>query len=479
MIGLYLFFFLVIGGIVSYCFYDSGHAERHPGESERRYTYLIDPLYLPSFLFAALICFLVVPYAKAEGTTTVLLSNLFLLIVYIGVYYALLVCVLPLLRRTFSARACATLWLLPNLLYIGGNIRNMTIHRAPFLLTFPRRWITVVAVIWAVGFFAVLLWQIISHHIYRRRLLRNAVPVLQRELNILWTDEQVRCNRKMKRPIPIVVSAEVTTPLTIGLLERKQRLVLPHLNYTREEFRLIFRHEMGHVRRGDVRMKAAWGFFTALCWFNPLMWLARHNVSGDLELGCDELVLSGENEQRRRQYADLLLRTAGSSRGYTTCLSAAASNLRYRLKNVVSPRKCLSGTIAVGLVACLLFAGINLFALADTPSSAAAILPQGETLSQVWFVEDPDTYEYINAKSFDADALVEYLSTLTVRHLYSETDTVAQGSYAAFYFNGTHLNLYDGLLKLDNFHDSSLARIYAVDDKIDWDYIKSLCTFSQ
>lgn len=478
MIALYLFFFLVIGGVVSYCFYESGHAERCPGESTRQYTYLIDPLYLPVFLVVALIFFLVVPYAKPEDTSTLLLSNLFLLIVYMGVYYAVLLCVLPLLRRTFSARACATLWLLPNLLYIGGNIRSIIAHRAPLILTFPRRWMGIAAVIWCAGFLAVLLWQIISHHLYRRRLLQNAVPVLQRELNILWTDEQVRCNRKMKRPIPIVVSAEVTTPLTIGLLERKQRLVLPHLNYTREEFRLIFRHEMGHVRRGDVRMKAAWGFFTALCWFNPLMWLARHNVSGDLELGCDELVLSGESGHRRRQYADLLLRTAGSSRGCTTCLSAAAANLRYRLKNVVSPRKRLSGTFAVGLVGCLLFAGMNLFALADTPTTAAGILPQEETLSRVWFVEDPDTYAYTNAESLDADALTNYLSSLTVRHIYSETDAVSSGSYAVFYFSGTHLNLYDGLLTVDNFHDSNLTRIYAVDDQIDWSYIRSLCTFS-
>lgn len=478
MIVLYLFFFLVVGGIISYCFYERGHAECCPGESDRQYTYLIDPLYLPIFLFVALIFFLVVPYAKAEGMPTLLLSNLFLLIVYIGVYYALLLCVLPLLRRTFSARACATLWLLPNLLYIGGNIRGVTIYRTPLILTFPRRWIGVAAVIWCVGFVAVLLWQIISHHIYRRRLLQNAVPVLQRELNILWTDEQVRCNRKMKRSIPIVVSTEVTTPLTIGLLERKQRLVLPHLNYTQEEFRLIFRHEMGHVRRGDVRTKAAWGFFTALCWFNPLMWMARHNVSGDLELGCDELVLSGENGMQRRKYADLLLRTAGSSQGYTTCLSSAASNLRYRLKNVVSPRRRLSGTFAVGLIGCLLFAGMNLFALADTPSSAAAALPQEDTLTRVWFVEDSETYDYTDAKSFDANALTEYLSTLTVRHLYSESESISSGHYAVFYFGGTHLNLYDGLLTVNNFHDSSLTRIYTVDDEINWDYIYSLCTFS-
>ncbi len=43
-----------------------------------------------------------------------LLLRVFLLI---GVYYVLLLAVLPLLRRHISARVCAVLWLLPGYLY--------------------------------------------------------------------------------------------------------------------------------------------------------------------------------------------------------------------------------------------------------------------------------------------------------------------------------------------------------------------------
>lgn len=69
----------------------------------------------------------------------------------------------------------------------------------------------------------------------------------------------------------------------------------------------------------------------ALCWFNPLMWIATRKASDDLELSCDEIVLENMDEGMRRQYAELLLDTAGQAGGFTICLSAAAETMRYRL----------------------------------------------------------------------------------------------------------------------------------------------------
>lgn len=73
-----------------------------------------------------------------------------------------------------------------------------------------------------------------------------------------------------------------------------------------------------------------------MCWFNPLMWLAMRKSADDLELSCDEIVLEGCSSTTRYQYANLLLKTAGDQRGFTTCLSTTASALRYRLKHVMS-----------------------------------------------------------------------------------------------------------------------------------------------
>ena len=61
------------------------------------------------------------------------------------------------------------------------------------------------------------------------------------------------------------------------------------------------------------------------------------------------------NDDTRRRYAGLLLATAGDSRGFTTCLSARGKSLRYRLENVLKPRKRRSGTVLLTAVTLAVF----------------------------------------------------------------------------------------------------------------------------
>ena len=65
------------------------------------------------------------------------------------------------------------------------------------------------------------------------------------------------------------------------------------------------------------------------------MRVAARKSADDLELSCDETVLAGEDSGSRKRYAELILKTAGDERGFTTCLSATATALRYRLKNII------------------------------------------------------------------------------------------------------------------------------------------------
>lgn len=92
-----------------------------------------------------------------------------------------------------------------------------------------------------------------------------------------------------------------------------------------------------------------------LCWFNPLVWLAAAKGSDDLELSCDEVVLAGQDERQRRDYARLLLQSAAEGRGFTTCLSARGKSLRYRLENVLKPRKRRSGAVLLTAVTLAVF----------------------------------------------------------------------------------------------------------------------------
>ena len=69
-----------------------------------------------------------------------------------------------------------------------------------------------------------------------------------------------------------------------------------------------------------------------------------------MELSCDETVLLGADDRVRREYAGILLNNAKDQRGFTTCLSASANAMRYRLKHIAKPSRRRSGALAVGLL---------------------------------------------------------------------------------------------------------------------------------
>ena len=116
-----------------------------------------------------------------------LLLRVFLLI---GVYYVLLLAVLPLLRRHISARVCAVLWLLPGYLYFlaqvssvqradPGGERMLVLHASGTL-------VTVLLAVWAAGAIGVFAWKIISHLRFRRRVLKDAVVVTDEQMLAVW-----------------------------------------------------------------------------------------------------------------------------------------------------------------------------------------------------------------------------------------------------------------------------------------------------
>ena len=345
----------------------------------QRYLPLVSGAILPSMLLALVVFGLV--FRGTLPVAHMLLTMCLSIFPHICLYYAVLMLLLPFLRRHISARACAMLWMIPNYLYLT-SLNYMKTAEPLAVIQTSGQWIWVVLGVWFAGFALVLLWKIVSHLIFRREILKDARPVLDKDVLALWWEE-VDAARIKKATFVLVTSPAVSSPLTVGLFRRFTKVVLPERPYTPDELRLIFRHEIVHIGREDSSSKFFLAFCTAMCWFNPLMWIAMRKSADDMELSCDETVLLNSDEETRRQYAGLLLSTAGDGRGFTTCLSAAASSMRYRLKSIVAPRRRGSGAIAVGLVFFVLCMTCGHVALAYGAGSGRELLFQGKDSS--WF----------------------------------------------------------------------------------------------
>lgn len=389
---------------------DEREAEREIQPKKLRYAPFLPVGLLPTMLgvLVPLLWYQFGLWGMAEN----LLSVGFTILFQLSLYTACLMALLPLLRRRLRPSVCAILWMLPNYLYLCFN-GAFRIEIPRVVLKLPGRWFVRLGIVWFAGFAAVMLWGIGAHLRFRHVVLSQAQPVTEPDiLNLLGRERDHAGQRK--KYYRLVQSPAVQTPMTIGLFSSSTRIVLPERTYTMEELQLIFRHEMVHIGRGDSEAKFYLLFCTALGWWNPLMWLARRRSADDLELSCDETVLHSMDGDCRRPYAELLLRTVGDQRGFTTCLSASAGALRYRLRQIMNPCKRTGGLVVTAVAFTLLLTTMGNITVGYLPERCSTLLLDGAAADTIT-VEDAYTLtdsgiDKIHYRVTDEMALWNYLS---------------------------------------------------------------------
>lgn len=354
-----------------------------------------------------------------ETAKHVTISICFDMFLHVSLYYILLVAAVSFLRKRMSARTCAAMWVLPNYLYHLFYIAA-ALDEPIWIVKIPKNYVEIIFYVWLLGFLFVFFRGIVLHLRFRSKILKNAKAVEDEEICELWNAELKRANMRYTK-YPLMISENVKTPLSVGMLRSAICVVLPDRKYSPEELKLIFRHEIVHLGREDAGTKFEMLFFTAVCWFNPLMWIAMRKRADDLELSCDETVLLGEDEQTRRAYANLILNTAGDERGFTTCLSASAEALKYRLKNILKPNVRNSGAFTLAVVLFVLCMSCGHIALAYGEYTGKEIVyPQDETMLceiDSMYLAEAEQINLVNVEEIDTEELQEYIDNLRVQNM--------------------------------------------------------------
>lgn len=475
MRGLFSLVFASVFAWVVFDRYDNDVGSELTEKETQRYLPYVNGLLLPMFILVTVgfTAAMLGPIQSAQA-----MISFFGTFLHISIYYLILAAFIPFFRKHISARACAMLWLIPNYLYIC-NMSYMELDKPLLWLYIPGDIIWIIFAVWIAGFVALLAFKLVEHTAFRHRLLHGSQPVTDQN-TLALLDSIVKEAGIKKAKFRLVISPAAKTPLSIGMFRRTIRIVLPSRNYTIQELELIFKHEIVHICREDAWSKFFMAFCTAMCWFNPLMWNAMKKSAEDLELSCDETVLLGADEKTRKEYASLILDTAGDRRGFTTCLSASAQSLLYRLKSITKPIKKSSGALIVGIVFFVISMTNGYVALAYSRGSGAQIIYENQGFEQysirsVSNLEDEYNREY---EMVDENAFHRYLSDLQLsdvagNYSYSSSDKV---SYIMDTPQGTKvIMLFDDMIKITRLYgDSPTSETYYVKDGLDWDYINSV-----
>lgn len=369
------------------------------------------------------------------------LSRLFNEILSLIVVTLLLLALMPLMRKRFSARTCAELLLLPGFMMFIGRLvywlylliggQELEEFEPWLVIRLPRTVIVVFFAVWAAGFLGVFVWKVISHFHFRRTVLRNAVSVPFAESR-MFRDIYERLDHSERHPVEkirVVRSSAVSSPISVGLFARTTYVVLPDRNYSDEELCFIFRHEGIHLVHMDNGMKFTMTFLCALGWFIPSLWIGMRRAAEDLELRCDEEATAKMEEDERRKYIGLLLNEVGTTKGFTTCLSATASGLRYRLSRVLHPETRRGGFVLICLLTALFVFSLWSIGIAENAGTfQTEFLDRDGGGWKIVYVEDRDPpvgrwerihYDYDIDKSFcwDYEAVETWLRDLKLTKL--------------------------------------------------------------
>ena len=474
---------LFLAGFVAYTFHRSWgweHGDPMPepifgGNKPRakETTVWLDPRFLPIMLLIILI--LLGAMHGMDGVRQFLSLSLDVMFV-ISIYFLLLVFLLPVFRRYFSARACASMWILPVFMFWQAHIIMENTAAPLFVIYIPSHILEILFLIWTIGFVVVFTGKFISHLLFRHRVMSVSIPI--RDPEVLELFEQELNRLEYYHPVSLVISSAVSVPLSMGTRKKTRVTVLPNREFTKQELQFIFSHEIHHLQRCDVSNKIFFAFCQALCWFNPLIWVATRKASDDLELSCDEIVLENMDEEKRRQYATLLLNTAGHSGGFTTCLSAAAETMRYRLKNVVTIRKRWPGTLMLSIAMFLCVMSYGTIAVSHDRGTVTELITEyrtAEDVRSVYYQPEGET-RLREVFAWDSEGLFSYLAALDVEKLSSANeinDLGGQRLSVVVDKNGTmQLLFHDKFIEVYHYHNGGRREYFYLRSELDWEIIK-------
>lgn len=122
-----------------------------------------------------------------------------------------------------------------------------------------------------------------------------------------------------------------------------------------ERQRLVLRHELAHVRLKHTWIKTYLYYGILWAWWSPVVWLSYRLTCRDMELACDQSVLSKLDADGRREYARALVELGSGQYLWDAPMSFGECDAAVRVRRVVAWRPgCLwAKALTWGLTALL------------------------------------------------------------------------------------------------------------------------------
>jgi beta-lactamase regulating signal transducer with metallopeptidase domain len=180
--------------------------------------------------------------------------------------------------------------------------------RAAGVAAGPGFWPAVAAAVWVFGA-ASIAAVLLAREVRMRRALRTSASAPPAPARAALRAAAERLG--LRRLPALVVSAHVRSPAVFGVL--RPVVVLPGgaaCAIPASDLELALLHELAHVCRHDLLVRAAARAIQVVWWFHPAAWIAARRVAALQEIACD-LTVAGRLRDAAADYREALVRAAG------------------------------------------------------------------------------------------------------------------------------------------------------------------------
>lgn len=148
----------------------------------------------------------------------------------------------------------------------------------------------------------------------------------------------------------IFQSERIATPFILGII--KPKIYIPY-GVDESYLEYVIAHERYHLRRGDNIIKALSFFILAVHWFNPFCWVAFFLMNRDMEMSCDEKVISQINGIKKIYSTALLSFAANKKFPSPSPLCFGEGSVKGRIKNILKYKKPGVFVSVLAMVICI------------------------------------------------------------------------------------------------------------------------------
>lgn len=295
------------------------------------------------------------------------------------------------------------------------SLSNFLSITAKPILTVPKNAVIVLLALWAAGALLFAAWQLYGY-IRFTVVLRRSQSAVAANSEATERLAAVKADLGITSKVALASSPLLQSPMLVGFFN--PTIYLPAASIDGLDWDMVIRHELIHLKRKDIWVKAASLGISALHWFNPLVHLLRQDLATWSELSCDEAVVKKMSRSERLRYGQTILNVSAGNQllarrlpvQFGASLSGDGKKLKRRLNAMLHVKKHSKKTMILLLSTVMMVAAVSIIAAiwASSVTPAVADLGTGDPLKLTGLGEKDD-----NESNRDSSATLKHNTDIT------------------------------------------------------------------